>query len=65
MESVNNKEPVMIDGSLYEGGGQMFRNSLALATITSRPVSIENIRAGRPNPGLNRQLQTGVSRLCE
>jgi len=41
----------------------MFRNSLALSTILTKPVSIENIRENRPNPGLNRQLQTGVSYL--
>jgi len=41
----------------------MFRNSLALSTILSKPVAIEKIRENRPNPGLNKQLQTGVNLL--
>jgi len=44
-----------IDGSLGEGGGQILRTSLALSVITGTPVRIENIRARRPKPGLQRQ----------
>jgi len=64
MESLTNSA-LIIDGSLYEGGGQMFRNSLALSTILGKPVTIEKIRDGRPNPGLNRQLQTGISIMSQ
>lgn len=41
-----------IDGSLYEGGGQILRVSLCLSIITRRPVRVTNIRAGRSRPGL-------------
>ncbi len=49
-----------IDGSQGEGGGQIVRSSLALALITGRPVTFENIRAGRKKPGLMRQHLTAV-----
>lgn len=45
----------VIDGSLGEGGGQIFRTSLTLAMCLGQPVRIENIRAGRGKPGLLRQ----------
>jgi RNA 3'-terminal phosphate cyclase (ATP) len=41
-----------IDGSQGEGGGQIVRSSLALALVTGRSVTIENIRAARRKPGL-------------
>src|SRR5262245_64635982 len=44
-----------IDGSHGEGGGQIVRTSLALAVVTGRSVAIDNIRAGRKEPGLKRQ----------
>ncbi|MER3457806.1 MAG: RNA 3'-phosphate cyclase, partial [Chloroflexota bacterium] len=46
---------VTIDGSYGEGGGQILRTSLALAALTGRPLRMENIRAGRKNPGLAAQ----------
>jgi RNA 3'-phosphate cyclase len=49
-----------IDGSLGEGGGQILRTALALATVTGKPFRIEKIRAGRPKPGLLRQHLTAV-----
>ena len=52
--------PLLIDGSQGEGGGQIVRSSLALALVTGRPVTIENIRAGREKPGLMRQHLTAV-----
>lgn len=45
----------IIDGSLGEGGGQIFRTSLSLSMCTSTPVKIINIRAGRKKSGLLRQ----------
>ncbi len=44
-----------IDGSQGEGGGQILRTSLTMAMVTGTNISIENIRAGRPKPGLMRQ----------
>jgi RNA 3'-terminal phosphate cyclase (ATP) len=49
-----------IDGSLGEGGGQVFRTSLALSLVTGRPFRIERIRAGRRKPGLMRQHLTAL-----
>ena len=42
-----------IDGKI--GGGQILRTTLSLSAILKKPIKIINIRAGRPNPGLQRQ----------
>jgi len=49
-----------LDGSQGEGGGQILRTALSLAMCTGLPFRIENIRAGRKNPGLMRQHLTSV-----
>ena len=51
----NNASPVELDGSDGEGGGQILRTGLTLSMITQRPLSITQIRAKRPKPGLMRQ----------
>jgi len=51
---------IIIDGSEGEGGGQMVRNSCALALVTGEPFRITNIRAKRSKPGLMRQHVTAV-----
>ncbi len=51
---------VVIDGSYGEGGGQIVRTGLALSVITGQPVEFRNIRARRPNPGLQPQHLTAV-----
>lgn len=51
---------LVIDGSHGEGGGQILRTALTLAVLTGRPTRIENIRAGRGNPGLRPQHLTAV-----
>jgi RNA 3'-terminal phosphate cyclase (ATP) len=59
---------LVIDGSYGEGGGQVLRTSLTLASITGVPVRIERIRAGRPRPGLRPQHLTAVraaAAICE
>jgi len=53
-------DPLPIDGSTGEGGGQILRTSLALSVITGRPFRIFNIRGNRPKPGLRRQHLTCV-----
>lgn len=49
-----------IDGMQGEGGGQVLRTSLALSLVTGEPFTIENIRANRARPGLQRQHLTAV-----
>jgi RNA 3'-terminal phosphate cyclase (ATP) len=49
-----------IDGSQGEGGGQVFRSSLALSLVSGVPFRIERIRAGRARPGLMRQHLTAL-----
>jgi RNA 3'-terminal phosphate cyclase (ATP) len=52
--------PVVLDGSVGEGGGQILRTALSLAALTGRPFEIERIRANRRKPGLLRQHLTAV-----
>ena len=54
---------IQIDGSHGEGGGQILRTTIALATLTQTPVKIINIRAKRPQPGLRPQHHTALSCL--
>jgi RNA 3'-terminal phosphate cyclase (ATP) len=56
---------ITIDGSSGEGGGQILRTSLALSLVTGKPFCIERIRAGRDNPGLQRQHLTAVRAAAE
>ena len=61
------KEIIEIDGSHGEGGGQVIRTALSLSAITKKSVRIFNIRAGRPNPGLQAQHLTAckaVRNIC-
>jgi RNA 3'-terminal phosphate cyclase (ATP) len=56
-----------IDGSFGEGGGQIVRTAAALSAVTGTPVSIRNIRKGRPKPGLapqHVQALLALARLC-
>jgi RNA 3'-phosphate cyclase len=56
-------EVIRIDGSFGEGGGQILRTSLALATHLCRPLEVVNIRKSRKTPGLMPQHLTAV-RAC-
>jgi RNA 3'-terminal phosphate cyclase (ATP) len=51
---------LVLDGSQGEGGGQILRSALALSLLTGTPFRIDQIRAGRPRPGLMRQHLTAV-----
>lgn len=58
---------ITIDGSTGEGGGQVLRMAIALASTFHKSVLIHHIRANRPNPGLRAQHLSGirtVSRIC-
>ncbi len=46
---------IYLDGSYGEGGGQILRSAFILSLLTDQPFRIENIRLGRPNPGLKPQ----------
>ncbi|XP_033636521.1 RNA 3'-terminal phosphate cyclase-like [Asterias rubens] len=59
---------IVIDGSIMEGGGQILRIASALSCLTCQPIMVQNIRAGRSNPGLRPQHLSGlqlVSDLCK
>jgi RNA 3'-terminal phosphate cyclase (ATP) len=56
---------IIIDGSMGEGGGQVLRTSLGLSLVTGKPFRIDNIRAGRPKPGLMRQHLMAVRAAAE
>jgi len=50
MESAQ-QQALVIDGSMLEGGGQLFRISLALSYLLNKSIFIKNIRKNRPKGG--------------
>ena len=52
---------IKIDGSYGEGGGQILRTALSLASVLKRDVQIYDIRKGRRIPGLQPQHLTCVN----
>ena len=53
-------QPIKIDGSIKEGGGQIIRIATALSVLLQKPIEINNIRAGRKKPGLAAQHLKGL-----
>lgn len=51
---------VRVDGAFGEGGGQIVRSSVAIAAVRGVATEIVNIRARRPNRGLQAQHLTAV-----
>lgn len=58
-------EPIVIDGSFGEGGGQIIRTSLSASLMTGTPVELIHIRAKRSRPGLLAQHLTAVRAAAE
>lgn len=56
---------IEIDGSHGEGGGQLLRMAVALSALTRTAVTVNRIRAGRPNPGLAAQHVTAIRAVAE
>ena len=59
---------IEIDGSYKHGGGSILRLASGFSVLTQKPIRVINIRAGRPNPGLQQQHLRGlesVSKLCD
>ncbi len=55
---------IEIDGSVGEGGGQVIRTSVALATLLGKKIRIFNVRAKRSPKGLQPQHITGVEAVA-
>ncbi|KAJ5223467.1 hypothetical protein N7468_008009 [Penicillium chermesinum] len=57
--------PIELDGCTLQGGGQLVRIAMALAALTGRPITIKNIRAGRPRGGgIKPALAAGIDLLA-
>lgn len=56
---------IVIDGAHGEGGGQIVRGAVALATVTHQECRIENIRAKREKPGLAAQHVAAARAVAE
>ena len=57
--------PVVVDGSLLEGGGQIVRVAAALSAATRCPVRVDSVRTGRSKPGLAAQHLAGLRLVGE
>lgn len=58
-------EPIKIDGSFGEGGGQIIRSAVTLSAIAGKSIQVENIRKSRKVPGLRPQHMLGIKILAK
>src|SRR5712692_3495853 len=58
-------EMIDVDGTLGEGGGQILRTAVALASVLGKQIRVFNIRAGRSKPGIMAQHLTGVTAAAQ
>ena len=56
---------IKLDGTKFEGGGQIVRTALALSCALQEGFVIEHIRQGRKQPGLKAQHVTCIKALKE
>ena len=53
-----------IDGSHGEGGGQILRTAVSLATALETSIEVYDIRANRPKPGLRPQHLSSIQSIA-
>jgi RNA 3'-terminal phosphate cyclase (ATP) len=58
-------KPILVDGALGEGGGQVLRSALTLSLLTGQPCHLSRIRAGRDRPGLRPQHLAAVQAAAQ
>jgi RNA 3'-terminal phosphate cyclase (ATP) len=62
---IANPRPIIIPGDMFEGGGQILRNSICMSVLTNQAVHISNVRAKRPRSGLTQQTQICAEWLAD